>query len=306
MRARLAFQPLCEGDSGSLDRLAPGPGRLSAWWAFASPVRCPRRMRPALASPPLRRAGRPTVHPATSPPTPPAVTPLRCPAHAAAGTTPTGSPAPRCRTPPCARPGHPPAPRQSAPITGRPGKSARRRSGSTRNGPPLQTAAPGCRPRRPRPARTPATRSRTPSFSSCPNQFLATCGPGRCPGEEGQFDLRHRGSIQHGQPIAKRPAGCLRRTAKGAGCHNPYPPNAAGWRICVSPVLGADADVRCRASLSRGPMSRGGGQPRASTCRQKVSTCLLNRSGASWKGWWASSARISNLAWGMLSATMRP
>src|SRR5262249_24893557 len=35
---------------------------------------------------------------------------LTYPAHAAAGTTPTGSAAPRCRTRPCARPGHPPAP----------------------------------------------------------------------------------------------------------------------------------------------------------------------------------------------------
>jgi anti-sigma B factor antagonist len=47
-----------------------------------------------------------TVHLASAPPAKPAE-PFRCPARAAAGTIPTGIQAPRCRTPPCARPRRP-------------------------------------------------------------------------------------------------------------------------------------------------------------------------------------------------------
>ena len=41
----------------------------------------------------------------------------------------------------------------------------------------------------------------------------------------------------------------------------------------------------------------GTGQPDASTPRQKASTRALNRSGASWKSWWASSGSASTWRW---------
>ena len=54
------------------------------------------------------------------------------------------------------------------------------------------------------------------------------------------------------------------------------------------------------------PGRPGTGQPDASTPRQKALTRALNRSGDSWKGWWASSGSTSNRAPGMPSATAWP
>jgi hypothetical protein len=42
VRARLAFQPLCEGDSGSLDRLAPGPRPVVCLVGFRVPRTLPQ------------------------------------------------------------------------------------------------------------------------------------------------------------------------------------------------------------------------------------------------------------------------
>jgi hypothetical protein len=76
VRARLAFQPLCEGDSGSLDRLAPGPRPVVCLVGF----RVPRTL-------PQADAARACVAPV-----PPRGPPNRLPCHFAAYST-SGYPA---------------------------------------------------------------------------------------------------------------------------------------------------------------------------------------------------------------------
>jgi hypothetical protein len=65
VRARLAFQPLCEGDSGSLDRLAPGPRPVVCLVGmFVSPARCSQADAARAALPPYAaRAAQPSTLP---------------------------------------------------------------------------------------------------------------------------------------------------------------------------------------------------------------------------------------------------
>jgi len=64
VRARLAFQPLCEGDSGSLYRLAPGPRPVVCLVAFRVPRTCSQADAARAASPPYAaRAAQPSTLP---------------------------------------------------------------------------------------------------------------------------------------------------------------------------------------------------------------------------------------------------
>jgi hypothetical protein len=92
VHARLAFDFLARDTP---DRLAPGPGRCLPG-GLATAHDAPRRTRPAPRAPERARAAQSSSLP-RSPPPPQGRMRLAAPLRAAAGTTPAGNPAPRCK-----------------------------------------------------------------------------------------------------------------------------------------------------------------------------------------------------------------